>query len=108
MFSLFKRQYQSKTYTYFIPAPTQMIKGYREKQADRLTNAILEQGFQLKSITTESISTESLRGMWIILHLVPLNKSAAQLDLNQFVDEIEDEISSKQNKAPIDGFYQLG
>jgi hypothetical protein len=108
MFNLFKREYPSKIYTYFIPAPAQMIRGYREKQADKMINEILKHGFKLHSLKTESISTEKIRGMWLIVHLKPMHKTAAELDLNKLIDEIEQQSSLDQEDATIDGLYQLG
>lgn len=59
-----KRKLQ--TFTYYIPAPPYRSTGYREKQFDRILSSFLLNGHEVLSISTESHSSETSSGMWIV------------------------------------------
>ncbi len=104
---MFKKKYQSRLFTYFLPAPTQMRKAYREKQLDNMLNKLLATGFKIESINTQSINSEKAQGMWIIIQLQPQTNKANELDLNDFLDEIELAITTPQQEENIEGLYYI-
>ena len=107
MLNIFKKQFPSKLFTYFIPVPPSRSSGYREKQVDKLINSLLEQNFKLIDFKIESIATETSAGMWIALHLQPQCLKSSQLDINKFLEEVESASALPEDGGTIDGLYSL-
>lgn len=61
------------SFTYFIPAPPIRKTGYREKEFDKILNGILQSGFEVLKIETQSVET----GMFIFALLKSTRKVAA-------------------------------
>jgi hypothetical protein len=61
------------SFTYFIPAPPVRKTGYREKEFDKILNGILQSGFEILEIQTQSVET----GMFIFAILKSTKKVAA-------------------------------
>jgi hypothetical protein len=104
---LFTKKYKTKLLTYFLPAPNHSVKGYRERQLDHIINSILEQGFQIEQLHTESLtSSQTAGGMWIIFQLRPLSAFADRIDINRLMDEIEESLSQPTHEH-IEGLYSI-
>lgn len=65
-----------KTFTYFIPAPPARKSGYREKEFDKIMQGILQSGFKLIELQTQSTPN----GIFVIALLGIPNKKVAALD----------------------------
>jgi hypothetical protein len=65
------------SFTYFIPAPPARKSGYREKEFDKILNGILQSGFEIIKIETQSVET----GLFIFA-LLKSTKKVATLDKN--------------------------
>jgi hypothetical protein len=65
------------SFTYFIPAPPNRKTGYREKEFDKILNGILQSGFEILKIETQSVET----GLFIFA-LLKSSKKVAALDKN--------------------------
>lgn len=68
-----------QTFTYFIPAPPTRKNGYREKEFDKIMNGILESGFTLIELHTQSVPT----GLFVV---AILKGSAKAKKLDQDLD----------------------
>ena len=113
-----KKQYKIQSFTYFIPAPKQFQKGYREKQFDQLFYEFINKGFEVISFDTQSISTGELSGMWVIIIVRATNQEAEKFDL-QFPDNFleakgpkmapsgEIELTHDDKNSKIDGIYYI-
>lgn len=67
------------SFTYFIPAPPMRKSGYREREFDKIMQGILNGGFQIEHINTESIQGEQ-PGMFIFAVLKSKSKKVFKLD----------------------------
>ena len=104
---LFTPKYKTRLLTYFLPAPNHNIKGYRERQLDHIINSILDQGFRIEQLHTESLSsTQTAGGMWLIFQLRPLSAFAERLDINRLMEEIETSLSQPTNEH-VEGLYSI-
>ena len=65
-----------RTFTYFIPAPPARKNGYREREFDKIMNGILQSGFEIIELKTQSVDT----GLFVFALLKPANKKVALLD----------------------------
>ena len=65
-----------KTFTYFIPTPPARKSGYREKEFDKIMQGILQSGFKLLELQTQSTPN----GVFVIALLGIPNKKIAALD----------------------------
>jgi hypothetical protein len=79
---------QLKTFTYYIPAPPNRKNGYREKEFDKILHGILQSGFELVDLKTESVSNGDQGGGLFIIALLnaPTEKIAkkdAHLDIHE-------------------------
>ena len=63
------------SFTYFIPAPPIRKTGYREKEFDKILNGILQSGFEVLKIETQSVDT----GMFIFA-LLRSSRKVANID----------------------------
>ena len=55
------------SFTYFLPAPKQRIKGIQERSLDDITRIIAESpGIQIKDIKTESCA-DTHAGIWFVI-----------------------------------------
>jgi hypothetical protein len=71
------------TFTYFIPAPPQRKSGYREIEFDKIMRGILESGYELESLQTQSTPS----GIFLIGVLKTKNKKIFDLDHKQDLQE---------------------
>lgn len=67
-----------KTFTYYIPAPPVRKNGYREIEFDKIMSGILQSGFELIELQTQSVK----EGLFIIALLSPKSKKAELMDIN--------------------------
>jgi hypothetical protein len=67
---------QIKTFTYFIPAPPNRKTGYREKEFDKIMNGILQSGFEILDLQTQSVET----GVFIFAQIKANSKKTFDLD----------------------------
>ena len=65
-----------RTFTYFIPSPPMRKSGYREKEFDKIMSGILQSGFELIELKTES----SENGIFIIAIINAKTKKIGKLD----------------------------
>lgn len=72
-----------KTFTYYIPAPPQRKSGYREIEFDKIMQGILETGFEIETI--QSQSTEN--GLFVLAVLRTNSKKVYEIDLKQDMHE---------------------
>ncbi len=80
-----------QTFTYFIPAPKQGLKGYREKQFDRIFYDFVNKGYEVLDFKTQQCQDrQGTSGMWVIFTLRALTEEANNLDLDNYnIDEVE-------------------
>jgi hypothetical protein len=80
-----------QTFTYFIPAPKQGLKGYREKQFDRIFYDFVNKGYEVLDFKTQQCQDRhGTSGMWVIFTLKALTEEANKLDLDSFnINEVE-------------------
>jgi hypothetical protein len=71
------------TFTYFIPAPPHRKTGYREVEFDKIMRGILESGFELESLATQTTPT----GIFLIATLKTKNKKVFEADLKQDIHD---------------------
>lgn len=107
MFSIFKKRYPTKLFTYFIPAPPRRQSGYREKQVDKIVNTLFAYGLNLDTIATESITSQECTGMWLILNLRPESYAAHKLDINTILDELDSYATDEEKIETVEGLYSL-
>lgn len=69
------------TFTYFIPAPPVRQSGYREREFDKIFQEILNAGFEIEELRTESVQTPQ-SGIFILAVLKTKNKKVFNLDKN--------------------------
>lgn len=77
-----KKTYRS-TFTYFIPAPPLRKNGYREIEFDKIMRGILETGFELESLQTQS----SANGLFLVGVLKTNQKKIFETDMKQDLHE---------------------
>lgn len=70
---------KKRTFTYFIPAPPTRKSGYQEKEFDFITEYLLESGFDIIDLKTQSISSEHCNGLWIICLLGAKTQMASEM-----------------------------
>lgn len=93
----------TKTYTYFIPAPPARKKGYKEKELDHILNYILDKGFKLIDIKTQSQSQQENSGMWVIAVLGTDDLSLSQTSLDfEYLDIVKDLGIQSEDYVPLD------
>jgi hypothetical protein len=73
--------YAIKTFTYFIPAPPNRQKGYREREFDKLIFELGKRGHDVLNIEAKTLNTDKSSGLWVIVLLGATTKQAAELDL---------------------------
>jgi len=80
-----------QTFTYFIPAPKQGLKGYREKQFDRIFYDFVNKGYEVLDFKTQQCQDRhGTSGMWVIFTLRALTEEANALDLDSYnIDEVD-------------------
>lgn len=71
------------TFTYFIPAPPQRKSGYREIEFDKIMRGILDSGFEIETLETQS----SPSGMFVMAVLKTKNKKVYESDTAQDLHE---------------------
>lgn len=77
-----KKLYRT-TLTYFIPSPPQRKSGYREIEFDKIMRGVLESGFELEDLHTES----SENGMFVLVLLKTTSKKIFESDIRQDLHE---------------------
>jgi hypothetical protein len=85
--TLKKAKSSFSTFTYFIPAPPARKTGYREKEFDKILTGILQSGFEIINLQTQSVATEQGAGMFVVALLKAASSNVAKLDLNQDIHE---------------------
>lgn len=65
-----------KTFTWFIPSPPARKNGYREKEFDKIMQGILQSGFELEDLQSQSMEN----GMFVLALLSVPSKKVALLD----------------------------
>lgn len=76
-----KKTYRT-TFTYFIPAPPHRKTGYREVEFDKIMQGILQTGFEIESLKTQSSGGEQ-GGLFIVALLKTNSKKIYEMDLKQ-------------------------
>ncbi|HLT22291.1 MAG TPA: hypothetical protein VKZ84_02570 [Bacteriovoracaceae bacterium] len=74
------------TFTYFIPSPPHRKSGYREREFDKIMQGILNSGFEIDQLNTESVSG-SQPGIFILAVLKTKTKKVFKLDENLDIHE---------------------
>jgi hypothetical protein len=85
-----KTKVTKSTFTYFIPAPPHRKTGYREKEFDKILSGILQSGFELESLHTQSVSSDTDNGgsgMFVVAVLKAPNQKISKLDWDQNIQE---------------------
>ncbi len=82
-----KTKNKLSTFTYFIPAPPNRKTGYREREFDKILTGILQSGFQIESLQTQSVQYDGAAGLFIIALLKAPSAKVAALDHNQDIQE---------------------
>lgn len=67
------------TFTYFIPSPPNRKSGYREREFDKIMQGILNSGFEIEFINTQSVTTPQ-SGMYVFAVLKTKSKKVFKLD----------------------------
>ena len=75
-----------KTFTYYIPAPPHRKSGYREREFDKIMQGILQTGFEIESLQTQSAGGES-GGLFVVAILKTNSKKVFDRDVNQDLQE---------------------
>ena len=88
-----------RTFTYFVPAPPRRKTGYQEKEFDRILFYILQNGFELISLHTSTISSSLGSGMWVICTLKAKTKNAEKFDLEVTQEQV---LQNYQGTIPLD------
>ncbi len=71
-----------KTFTYFIPAPPHRKNGYREVEFDKIMQGLLQSGFELETLQTQSGGGET-GGLFVVAVLKTTSKKVFDTDVNQ-------------------------
>lgn len=72
-----------KTFTYYIPGPSQRKSGYREKEFDKIMQGILGLGFELVSLQTSTLP----HGVMIVVVIKAKNKKIFDQDIKLDIQE---------------------
>ncbi|HLW55864.1 MAG TPA: hypothetical protein VKY27_00675 [Bacteriovoracaceae bacterium] len=91
-----KRSVFRTSFTYFIPSPPHRKSGYREREFDKIMQGILNSGFEIEELRTESVQTPQ-SGMFILTILKAKSKKVFTLDENIDIHE-----SFKLSEEPLD------
>jgi len=94
-----KSQDVFSSFTYFIPAPPSRKTGYREKEFDKILSGILQSGFEIIQIQTQTLNTETSSGLFVIILLKTTKTNFNKLDANQ---EIQDNFKFKHTHSSPD------
>lgn len=76
-----------KTFTYFIPAPPHRKSGYREREFDKIMAGILQSGFEIVELHTQSVIKDGNGGLFIIALLKAKTAKVLKLDENLDLQE---------------------
>lgn len=105
---LFPGHYKIQSFTFYVPSPPTRKIGYREKEFDKIFYSFINKGFQILDIKTQSNTSQNQSGMWILIIVKSLKKSASSLN---FVEEELSEYSLDQteelDQEVIDGLYHI-
>lgn len=63
----FPNSYKVHSFTYYIPAPPKRKTGYREREFDQNFFQILNQGYDLVDLKTQSNPGIEQSGLWVVL-----------------------------------------
>ncbi len=61
-----KKYFKTRTFTYYIPAPPARRTGYQEKEFDKLTRYLQDEGFELLDFKMQSHSADNRAGLWVL------------------------------------------
>ncbi|HXH75185.1 MAG TPA: hypothetical protein VNJ08_09490 [Bacteriovoracaceae bacterium] len=75
------------SFTYYIPAPPSRKSGYREREFDKILTGILQSGFIIESLQTQSVGNEDGAGLFVIAVLRAPTSAIAKLDFGQDIQE---------------------
>lgn len=78
-----KKTYRT-TFTYFIPAPPHRKSGYREIEFDKIMRGIIECGFEIETLETQS----SQNGIFVLALLKTNSKKVYESDLKQDIHDM--------------------
>jgi hypothetical protein len=76
-----------KTFTYFIPAPGARKSGYREREFDKIMAGILQSGFEIVELQTQSVVKDGNGGLFILALLKAKTAKSFKLDENLDLQE---------------------
>ena len=77
-----KKTYRT-TFTYFVPAPPLRKSGYREIEFDKIMKGILESGFEIETLETQSTPN----GIFVLAILKTNSKKVFETDSSQDMHE---------------------
>ncbi len=73
----------TKTFTYYIPEPTQRKSGYREREFDKIMQGILTSGFEIISFHAAPVSN----GVFLVALIKARTQKIFNTDLNLDLQE---------------------
>ncbi|HLE10511.1 MAG: hypothetical protein A2504_14395 [Bdellovibrionales bacterium RIFOXYD12_FULL_39_22] len=97
--------YRRQSFTYYIPAPPQRSRGYREKQFDTIFYNFINRGFKIISSHIQPHHGEDQSGLWVMIIVEAINSAAEKLLLeeeitnNLFPEEIYHLEEEKENEG---------
>lgn len=89
------RLYQS-TFTYFIPSPPKRSDGYREREIDKITRGMTQEGFNIDNVLMESVD----HGVFVIFTLSTKSKKTFLKDQHQEI-HLDFTLNSKSSSPDI-------
>jgi hypothetical protein len=87
------------SFTYFLPAPPHRKTGYREKEFDKIVTGILQSGFEIVHLNTQTVSTEASSGLFVHFILKTKDPKVIKLDMNH---EIQDQFKLQHTHSSPD------
>ncbi len=69
------RYYDTKSFTWFIPAPSGRSQGHREKEFDKILHGILRSGHEVIEWQTQAVSGEQ-GGLYLVFLLGSTSKAS--------------------------------
>ncbi len=69
------RYWDTKTFTWFVPAPSGRSQGHREKEFDKILHGILESGHEVISWQAQGVSGEQA-GLYLVFLLGSTKRQA--------------------------------
>lgn len=88
----YKEEFKIQTFTYYIPAPPPRKSGYREKEFDKIFYEVVNKGFEILNVQTQSHTGANSCGMWVIFTLRATNQKAQELDLDELSSSVHEQV----------------